>query len=528
MSHPSRTARRLKAAALCGVVLTLAASVGGQAKSQEEKPVQPPATARSGFSLTVYSTADPASFDPKQAAGQRQINPGYNLPGYGVVRETRKIALSEGANTIRFTDVAAGIDPTTVSFVSQTDPAGTSVVEQDYEFDLVGADKLLQKYIGETITVQPKGQAPFKATLLAAEPGNLVLREGEGQVRLIPRQPEPAEISLPALPSGLITKPTLVWKLNAAKGGDHDVRVSYQTDGITWRADYNLILSGKETALDLGAWVTILNESGASYPDATLKLVAGDVQRVQPPQPMYPQARMMAAPAAPMAAEGFEEKAFFEYHLYTLGRPTSLADRSTKQIELFPSRAGVPVAKTYVYYGLDAQFRGMYFGGQPNPDRDLGTQSNTKVDVYLELKNDEEHGMGMPLPAGRIRVYKRDDADGAVEFVGEDIIQHTPKNEDVRVKLGTAFDIVGERKQTNFQANVGAHWIQEQYQVTLRNQKDEPVKVIVKENLFRGSTWEIVQASDPFQKEDSRTVHFPVNVPAGGSKTVTYTVRYTW
>ncbi|MGE3822500.1 MAG: DUF4139 domain-containing protein, partial [Isosphaeraceae bacterium] len=370
---------------------------------------------------------------------------------------------------------------------------------------------------------------PFLATLLAAEPNTLVLRSGQGQIRLIPRQPEPAEIALPALPSGLITKPTLIWKVNANKAGPHDARVSYQTDGLTWRADYNLVLSGKETALDLGAWVTILNQSGASYPDARLKLVAGDVQRIQPPENMARMEAMprMMAPAA-AAAPGFEEKAFFEYHLYTLGRLTSLADRSTKQIELFPSRAGVPVAKTYVYHGVPDSFRRFAGGGGLNVDREYGTESNTKVDVYLELKNIEANGMGIPLPAGRVRVYKRDDADGAVEFVGEDVINHTPKNEDVRIKLGTAFDVVGERKQTNFQANQAAHWIVESYQITLRNQKTEPVRVIVKENLFRWSNWEITQTTDPFEKQDSRTIHIPVTVPAGMSKTIQYTVRYTW
>jgi hypothetical protein len=488
---------------------------------------------RSDLALTVYSTADPASFDPKQAAQSGQANGAYQLPGYGVVRETRTIALEKGLNTVRFADVAAGIDPTTVSFASLTDPGGTAVVEQDFEFDLVGADKLLQKYLGQTVTVWPKGMASFNAVLLAAEPGAFVVRDpdkvegdggahGRGQVWVIPRQPEPPQITLPALPSGLITRPTLVWRVTAAKAGEHNVRVSYQTDGLTWRADYNLVVDRGDRKADLNAWVSLLNESGASYPDATLKLVAGDVQRVAPPQRVYPR---MEVAAAPMAAPGFQEKAFFEYHLYTLTRPTSLADRSTKQIELFPPRTGVPVSRTYVYSGLPQQWRG-YTGPQPFPQP--GGPGNTKVDVTLELKNTEANGLGLPLPAGRVRVYKRDDADAALEFVGEDTIDHTPKGETVKVKLGHAFDVVGEHKPTSFQANIPAHWIVESFAVTVRNRKPEPVRVDVKETLYRWSTWQIVESSDRYEKLDARTIKFPVDVPANGEKTVTYTVRYTW
>jgi hypothetical protein len=519
--------RRASAAAVLAAAAALTLVPFSRLAAAQDEPKKgadaAEAPARSDFALTVYSTADPASFDPKQAAQARQANPAESLPGYGVVRETRRVTLEKGINTVRFTDVAAGIDPTTVSFASLTDPRGTAVVEQDYEFDLVGADKLLQKYLGRPVTVQPKGQAPFDATLLAAEPGTLVLRH-QGQVRLIPRQPDPAEITLPALPSGLITKPTLVWKVAAEKPGAHDVRVSYQTDGLTWRADYNLVVSRDDKTADLNTWVSLLNESGASYPDATLKLVAGDVQRVEP-QRVYPGAMMgMAAPAP--AAPGFQEKTFYEYHLYTLGRPTSLADRSTKQIELFPARTRVPVTRTYVYDGAP-RFR-LFVSPAPNQDRNFGTQGNTKVDIDLAVKNTEENGMGLPLPAGRVRVYKKDEADAALEFVGEDTIGHTPKGETVRVKLGSAFDVVGERKQTDFRINAPAHVIDESFAITVRNHKPEPVRVTVREHLYRWVTWQITQASDRYEKQDARTVYFPIDVPADGEKTVRYTVRYTW
>ena len=498
----------------------------GELRAQEvanpaPKPDAP--AVRADFALTIYSSADPGSFDPRQFLQNR----GQPLPGYGVVRETRKIALNEGENTVRFTDVASGIDPTTVAFKSLTLPGSTAVLEQDYAFDLVSSEKILEKFLGEQISVKVKGQPGNDiSTLLSAEPGMLIVQDrAGGALRMIPRGQDLAEIALPKLPEGLITKPTLIWKVATDKTGEQDVQVSYQTDGLTWRADYNLVMSKESNKADVGAWVSILNQSGATYPNARLKLVAGDVQRVQPPQIMY--GARMEVLAAKAAAPQFEEKAFFEYHLYTLARKTSLADRSTKQIELFPAKVGVPVAKTYVYYGLPAEFRG-FMPPTPNPDRNLGTQSNKKVDVYLSMKNTEANGMGVPLPAGRVRVYQRDESDAALEFVGEDTIGHTSKGEEVLVKLGSAFDVVGERKQTNFVANINGRVITESFEINIRNHKAEPIKVIVKENLFRWATWAITASSDPFEKEDSRTIHFPVEVKADGEKKLSYTVRYSW
>lgn len=499
------------------------------ASAQEKTAVADdnPEPGRSKYAITIYSSADPASFDPKSFVQNARGVPGQSqVPGYGVVRDARKVPLKEGENTVKFTDVAAGIDPTTVSFKSKTAPGTTTVLEQDYEYDLVGGDKILEKYLGEAIAVEQKGQSPFQGTLLSAEPGMLVL-QGPAGLKLIPRGQDLVGISLKKLPEGLITKPTLVWKVNTDKAADHDVEVSYQTNGLTWRADYNFVVAPDDKKADVGAWVSILNESGASYPGAKLKLVAGDVQRVQPPQVMYKPMGRMAGMAAAPAPAGFEEKAFFEYHLYTLGRLTSLADHSTKQIELFPARIGVPVEKIYVYYGQDAQFRS-FISPVPNPDRNLGTQSNKKVDIYLKVKNSEANGLGIPLPAGRLRVYKKDTDDSALEFVGEDTIQHTAKNEELRVKLGSAFDVVGERKQIGFDVNQNGHVMNETIEIHVRNHKTEPVKVLVKENLFRWVNWEIVQKTADFEKEDSRTIHFPVEVPADGEKVFTYTVRYTW
>ena len=299
---------------------------------------------------------------------------------------------------------------------------------------------------------------------------------------------------------------------------------------MTWWTDYNLAYSEPRPGackVDVGAWVTIVNQSGTAFTDARLKLVAGDVQRAQPRHP--------AAPAAQFAKEArvmadrmeFTEKAFFEYHLYTLGRKTSLAQNATKQIELFPTAAGVGCEKTLVYYG-QAGIPPYYYGG-PMTDRSFGNQSNKKVDIYLRIKNSKENGLGVPLPAGKMRVAKVDPADGSMEFIGEDLIDHTAREETVQIKLGSAFDVVGERRQVDFRIDTSAKWIEEDIEVKVRNQKlTEPVAVVVKENLYRWSNWSILRKNNEFTKEDARTVHFPLRIAAKGEAVVRYTVRYTW
>ncbi|HYC46130.1 MAG TPA: hypothetical protein VED01_11695 [Burkholderiales bacterium] len=476
--------------------------------------------------LTIYSVARPGAIGPE---AYRHAGARHAIPGYGVVRHERDIALVKGRNTVRFTDVAAMIDPTTVSFASLTDPRDTTVVEQNFQFDLVNTAKLLEKYVDRTIAVDQvrgNGVESFTGTLLSTA-GGLVLRGADGSIQTLPHN---VGVRLPELPGGLITRPTLVWDIAAAKAGAHRTRVSYQTTGITWWADYNVAYSEGANAqacrLDIGAWVSILNQSGASYPDAKLKLVAGDVHRA--PQPG--RTRGIADAPRPLAAQesraaGFEQKPFFEYHLYTLGRQTTLPDNSTKQIELFPAARGVPCEKTLVYYGLTGSF-----GFAPNPvtDRAYGVQSNRKVDVYLSFRNAAQNSMGMPLPAGRIRVSKLDTADSTLEFVGEDTIDHTPRNEKVLVKMGSAFDVVGERRQVDFSVDTSRRTMSEEIEVKLRNQKKEAVTVIVKENLYRWVNWSIVQKTHDYAKEDARTIHFPVRVSAGAETTVRYTVRYTW
>ena len=474
-------------------------------------------------SLTIYSSAQPGAIDPRTF---RNGGEGQAVPGYALVREEREFTLKAGRNAIRVSDVPALIDPTTVAFASLSDPKGTRVVEQNFEFDLTSSAKLLSRYLEREITVeQPRGPSVESITgILVGTQGGLTLKLPDGSVRILSAN---APVKLPGLPGGLISKPTLVWEVDASRAGTQPVRFTYQTGGMTWWTDYNLTYSepAPETCrVDVGAWVTIVNQSGAAFSDAKLKLMAGDVQRVQPPQRIYP----ASAPVEAMArksVDAFQEKAFFEYHLYTLGRATSLANNSTKQIELFPMAAGVGCEKTLVYSGQPP----MYGYGAPVMDRDYGTATNKKVDVYLRVKNAAANGLGVPLPAGKIRVSKLDAADGNLEFVGEDAIDHTARDETVRVKLGSAFDVVGERKQLDFRIDTAAKWIEEDIEVKVRNQKpDEAVNLIVRENLYRWSNWTVLRKTHAFSKEDARTIHFPVRIAPKGEVTVRYTVRYMW
>jgi hypothetical protein len=447
----------------------------------------------------------------------------YNQ-NFGVVRERRKVKVEEQIGTVRFSDVASQIDGTSVQFKSITDP-DAAVLEQNYEYDLVSADKLLEKYIDKQIEVLTKDGSHYLGTLQSFDGNQLVIRQAgeKAGIVMVQRGDNVKDIQFGALPEGLITKPTLVWKLATEKVGEQLIEVAYQTGGINWQADYNAVLNAKDTALDLGGWVTINNQSGATYKDAKLKLIAGDVRRVQMP---VPQGAVGSYRAIGMAREaaGFEEKAFFEYHLYTLGRPATVAQNQTKQIELLKT-AGVPMKKVFLYDGAP-QFR--FYGGL-NSDASYGSEEgNKKVNVLIEVKNSKDNHMGMALPKGKVRLYKRDEADGSLEFVGEDEIDHTPKDETVKLHIGDAFDVVGERKRTNFSIDVNAHVITESFETRIRNHKTEPVEVLVKETLYRWNNWEITQSNQKWTKYDSNTIHFPVKVDKDGEAVVTYTVKYTW
>jgi hypothetical protein len=487
------------------------------------------AAAETGTSLTVYSSAQPGGipaewYRPLPGLGSPLAS---QLPGFALVRLERELQVPRGRGTIQFSDVAALIDPTTVQFLSLTDPEGTKVLEQSFQFDLVSQEKLLSRYIDRGVSVEQRsgdGIRKIDGTLVSSNDG-LVIRGSDGQIHALR---EWTNVSFGELPGGLITRPTLEWDIVSGRGGLQDVRVSFQTGGITWWADYNLIFTEGADAnsgfVDVGAWVSLLNQSGARYQDAKLKLIAGDVNRVEQLAPMADQRLRNVIVTASKREAGFEEKAFFEYHLYTLGRPATIANNSTKQIELFDAASRVPAKKQLLYDGA----AGMQFYGGLVQEPDFGPGGNTKVAVFLKFRNDKTSGMGMPLPAGRIRVSQQDKADGSLEFIGDDTHRHTPKDEDVRVKLGTAFDVVGERRQTDFTVDTKGRTMEEAFEIKVRNHKDQAVEVVVRENLYRWSEWRLVEQSQPHAKKDAQTIEFPVKVAADGEAVVTYRVRYTW
>ena len=468
------------------------------------------------LSLTIYSAARPGAVQPQLWGSRSQ---GAAVPGFGVVRQERMVAVSAGRSQLRFTDVAALIDPTTVTFASLSNPA-TRVLEQNFQFDLVSTDKLLGRYIDRQVTLDKPGGTSLSGTLLSASDG-LVLRMADGGITAVR---DYSGLRFAELPGGLITRPTLVWDINAARAGEQRARVTYQTGGLTWWADYNLLFTAGSDAnngfVDLTAWVSILNQSGASYTDAHLKLVAGDVHRA-PAAPAMP--RLAMAMQAPMPDQGFSERSFDEYHLYSLGRRTTLPANSTKQLELFDAARQVPVQRRFVFQG--SPDIGQVAG--PVLERGMGSLSNPKIQSRLLLRNSTAAGLGLPLPAGRVRV-SRLDTDGSLEFIGEDVIDHTARDETLDLQLGSAFDVVGERRQVGFVLDNKARTLDEEIEITLRNHKREPVEVQVRETLFRAATATVLSSSQPPQQLDVRTLNFPVKVAVDASAVVRYKVRYSW
>jgi len=466
--------------------LLLAAAVAAIAFGASAHARAAPA-AKEGVSLTVYNQ------------------------DFAVVKDVRKLDIPNATSDIRFRDVAKLIDPTSVCFKSLTDPEGTTVLEQNYEFDLVSADKVLDKYIDKPLAVLTKEGKRFEGTLLSFDKAQLIL-QGAANLFMVQRPDNVQNIEFGALPEGLLTRPTLVWQVATGKPGAHLAEVTYQTTGMTWRADYSVIVSADDTAMDLSGWVTVTNQCGAKFADARLKLLAGDVRRVQPP-PAPRAAMAFGGEAMAKADKGFEEKAFFEYHLYTLGRPTTLNENQIKQVELLTA-AAVPVTKRYVFEPMGRYGHQRY--GDPN---------TYKVNVYIEFKNDKASKLGMPLPKGKVRTYKRDADTGDVEFIGEDEIDHTPKDEELKLYVGDAFDVVGTRTVTD--RSQAERWMKEAIKIELRNHKEEDVTVLVREHLSR-NTWTIEAKSQDYKKIDANTIEFTVPVKAGGQAEVTYTAFYTW
>lgn len=471
-------------------------------------------------SITIYSRMQPGAVSPEWYRPSGGRNQGGNVPGYAVVRHDRTYPIDRGVSRLRVTDVAALIDPTTVTFTSLDVPE-TRVLEQNFQFDLVSQEKLLERYLGERITVeQIRGDQVdrVEGRLLGMGDG-LTLQRDDGSVYAIRQY---ANVGFPQLPGGLITRPTLEWLLDSPKQGRQKTRIAYETQGMTWWADYNVLLDESSgCAMDLSAWVSIINQSGAGYPEARLKLIAGDVHRAQPARA---ERDMVYRAAMAQEAAGFEQKAFFEYHLYTLGRRTDLPDNSTKQIQLIPPAHAVRCRKELVFAPtLQVPYR-----GSEQLDQQYGRQNQGDVAVYLRFANEQDNGLGMPLPAGRMRVNQVDRADGSVEFIGEDVIDHTPRNEDVLIRMGNAFDVVGERTQTDFRIDTRTRNLWESFEIRLRNHKDDAADIAVLENLYRAANWSIENANVDFSKENSNRIRFDVTVPSEGETVIRYTAHYTW
>ncbi len=416
-----------------------------------------------------------------------------------LVKDVRTLQLSKGISEIRFQDVAAQIDPTSVYFASVTAADKVAILEQNYEYDLVNASKILQKYVEQEIRLETKEGTAYSGTLLNASGKDVILREPDGGIKIVGRDAV-ENMAFPKLPDGLITRPTLVWSIDCQQAGNHKTEVGYLTSGIQWHAEYVGVANKDDTVLELSGWVSLDNKSGATYENAKLKLVAGDVHRAQDVRPLrkgrgYAE-QLMATGAAPQ----FEEKAFFEYHLYTLQRPATVANNQIKQISLFPPTEA-KVNKTYSYDGA---------------------RNQKKVRVNLEFENKKKFGLGMPLPKGKVRVYKRDD-DKSLVFIGEDFIDHTPKDEKVRVYVGNAFDVVGERIQKE-RKSIGKTAWEETWQIKLRNHKEESVQVTVIERLRFG--WEILRKTHDYKKKDAATIEFNIVIPKDAEVVVEYVVRY--
>ncbi len=473
--------------------------------------------------LMVGSVSAQDSTEVPAGEGETMQRDGVSLAiynqGTALVQDRRTFTLDAGSNTINFTDVAAGIDPTSVTFVSLTDPQGTTVLEQNYVYDLVDSSALLQKYLDEQITVIADDGTEYHGQLLSGRNGEIILRQDDGQVIVISMS-SVRDVRFPELPGGLITRPTLRWLLDAAQAGDQHVELTYLTSGMNWTADYNLLLATDNTSLDLNGWVTLTNTSGAAYTDAQVKLVAGDVNRLPQPQPlMYAEdaAVMRAGAAAPQV----DQRDISEYKLYEITRPVTVGANETKQVE-FVTGADVPAHTFFVYDASQP-----YYGGSPVTDQYYGQTGVTDVGNYLEFSTGEDGGLGAALPAGRVRVYQQD-TDGSALLIGENTIDHTPKGENVRLYLGNAFDLVGSRTQTSFKM-ISGNVLEETYEIHLRNRKESgSVEVRVPEHLFRWSNWEIVSASADYTQLNSNTIEFRPHVDAGQEVVISYTVRYTW
>jgi len=471
----------------------------------------------------------------------------YNQ-NFAVVRQTVPLELKLGVNDVSFTGTTAHLEPDSVVL---RDPAGKVpllVLEQNYRSDPVSQELLLSLFEGKTIDfliqrqdrneivpgkIIRSGYAPHQAGLtrygqqyyqaqMVQVANTAPIIEMEGKLRFgLPGLP-----LFPTLGDDTILKPTLKWLLETDRQAKFDAEISYITGGMSWEADYNIVAPEKGDTIDVVGWITMDNQSGKTFDNAIIKLMAGDVSKLQPQQVV--QYAMAGRAAEDAMRPAVREKAFDEFHLYTLERATTLHDRETKQVE-FVHATGVKSQRLYVYDGawIDPNQYGGWSMENIRQDRNYGTKSNPKVWVMREFQNSEANHMGMPLPKGRLRFYRRDD-DGRLEFTGENVIDHTPRDETVRVYTGDSFDLRGERTRTDFKVDESKDWLDESFEIKLRNHKKEPVEFRVIEHLYRWTNWTISASSYKFKKTDSQTAEFRVTVPPDGERIITYTVHYTW
>ena len=431
------------------------------------------------------------------AVADRDVTVTVYNSNLALVKDVRTLDIGSGRQTLRFADVSAQIDPTSVHLTPRGGGA-LSVLEQNFQYDLVSADKVLDRYKDREIEVLGKDGKTTRGTLLSFDGANLVLDRKPG-IAIVNRA-EIKEIQFPELPGGLITRPTLAWFIDNAGAARREAQISYLTTGLSWHAEYVAVIAADDKALSWAGWVSLENTSGTDYPEARLKLVAGDVNRVPPPAAPMPKGRMLEMAAQASDASQFEEQAFFEYHLYSLSRPTTLADKETKQLALFPT-AAVTASKLFTFERM---------------------RHPTKVRVSMEFKNSSSAGLGMPLPMGTVRVYKEDKS-GAQEFVGEDRIQHTAKDETMRLTIGDAFDVVGEYRQLTTR-RISDREVETSHEIKIRNRKENE-RVTVKIVERQWGDWRVTDASQDHVKKDATTLEFTVDVAPGQEKIVTYTVR---
>jgi hypothetical protein len=478
----------------------------------------------------------------------------YNQ-NFAVVRDTVPLDLKQGINNVRFTETTAHLEPDSVILRDSTGKTNLQILEQNYRNDPVSQELLLSLFEGKTIdflVVEPNkpnaivqgkivrsgyarhsqeamqryGQRYAMAqSAMAYQSGGMSqpIIEIDGKLRFaLPGQP-----LFPPLGDDTILKPTIEWQLQADKAAKLDAELAYVTGGMSWEAAYNIVAPEKSDLLDFVGWVTMDNQSGKTFENAKIKLMAGDVSKIQQAEG-FALARNEELAVSAAIPPPVSEKAFEDYHLYTLARPATLRDRETKQVE-FIRASGVKSERIYVYDGLKidwSQWRGYRMENIRN-NQDVGTEMETKVAVMREFKNSEANHLGMPLPKGRVRFYKQDD-DKQLEFTGENLIDHTPKDETLRVFTGNAFDLVGGRRRTNVKVDSSNHWLDESIEIKLRNHKKEPVEIRVVEHLFRWTNLDITEKSDPFTKTNAQTIEFHIPVKADEEKTIHYTVHYSW